>query len=69
MRPPLALSLRGIHSFSNFLLEDYGDKLDEEGKSKLETLTRLSRRMEILIDSLLHFSRRQDMVAWRLRTA
>lgn len=49
--------LRGIHNFSNFLLEDYGDKLDEEGKSKLETLTRLSRRMEILIDSLLHFSR------------
>lgn len=49
--------LRGIHNFSNFLLEDYADKLDEEGKSKLETLTRLSRRMETLIDSLLHFSR------------
>lgn len=49
--------LRGIHNFSVFLLEDYGDKLDEEGKSKLETLTRLSRRMEVLIDSLLHFSR------------
>ena len=49
--------LRGIHNFSNFLLEDYGDKLDDEGRSKLETLTRLSRRMETLIDSLLHFSR------------
>jgi signal transduction histidine kinase len=49
--------LRGIHNFSNFLLEDYADKLDEDGRSKLETLTRLSRRMETLIDSLLHFSR------------
>lgn len=49
--------LRGIHNFSNFLLEDYADKLDEEGRAKLETLTRLSRRMETLIDSLLHFSR------------
>lgn len=49
--------LRGIHNFSVFLLEDYADKLDDEGRSKLETLTRLSRRMEALIDSLLHFSR------------
>jgi signal transduction histidine kinase len=49
--------LRGIHNFSLFLLEDYGDKLDQEGRSKLETLPRLTRRMETLIDSLLHFSR------------
>jgi signal transduction histidine kinase len=49
--------LRGIHNFSNFLLEDYADKLDAEGRSKLETLMRLTRRMETLIDSLLHFSR------------
>jgi signal transduction histidine kinase len=49
--------LRGIHNFSSFLLEDYADKLDEEGRSKLETLTRLTRRMEALIDSLLHYSR------------
>jgi len=49
--------LRGIHNFSVFLLEDYGERFDEDGRSKLETLTRLSRRMEVLIDSLLHFSR------------
>ena len=49
--------LRGIHNFSNFLLEDYADKLDDEGRSKLETLIRLTRRMETLIDSLLQFSR------------
>src|SRR5256885_10433343 len=34
-----------------------GDRLDAEGKSKLLTLPRLTRRMESLIDSLLHFSR------------
>ncbi|MFL6195985.1 MAG: sensor histidine kinase, partial [Thermoanaerobaculia bacterium] len=49
--------LRGIHNFSSFLIEDYAGKLDEEGRSKLETLMRLTRRMETLIDSLLHFSR------------
>jgi signal transduction histidine kinase len=49
--------LRGIHNFALFLLEDYSDKLDAEGKSKLETLPRLTRRLESLIDSLLHFSR------------
>jgi signal transduction histidine kinase len=49
--------LRGIHNYSMFLLEDYGGKLDEDGKDKLETLMRLTRRMEVLIDSLLQFSR------------
>jgi signal transduction histidine kinase len=49
--------LRGIHNFSNFLLEDYSEKLDDDGRSKLETLMRLTRRMETLIDSLLQFSR------------
>jgi signal transduction histidine kinase len=55
--------LRGIHNFSNFLLEDYADKLDGDGRSKLETLMRLTHRMETLIDSLLQFSRlgRVDM--------
>src|SRR5262249_25136687 len=38
-------------------LEDYGEKLEEEGRAKLQTLPRLTRRMESLIDSLLHFSR------------
>jgi signal transduction histidine kinase len=49
--------LRGIHNFSSFLIEDYAGKLDDQGRSKLETLMRLTRRMEILIDSLLQFSR------------
>jgi PAS domain S-box-containing protein len=49
--------LRGIHNYANFLLEDYAERLDDDGKSKLHTLTRLAQRMETLIDSLLHFSR------------
>jgi two-component system, chemotaxis family, sensor kinase Cph1 len=49
--------LRGIHNYSTFLLEDYGDKLGEEGAHKLMTLMRLTQRMEDLINSLLHYSR------------
>jgi two-component system, chemotaxis family, sensor kinase Cph1 len=49
--------LRGIHNYSSFLMEDYGEILDRDGVEKLETLIRLTRRMEHLIDSLLHYSR------------
>jgi light-regulated signal transduction histidine kinase (bacteriophytochrome) len=57
--------LRGIHNYASFLLEDYADQLDEDGAGKLRTLVRLSRRMEELIESLLHFSRvgRLDLLA------
>lgn len=49
--------LRGIHNYSSFLIEDYAELLSEEGVSKLQTLVRLTQRMEDLIESLLHFSR------------
>ena len=49
--------LRGIHNYSSFLMEDYGDKLDAEGHKKLETVKRLAQRLEDLIDSLLMYSR------------
>jgi light-regulated signal transduction histidine kinase (bacteriophytochrome) len=49
--------LRGIHSYSNFLMEDYAGKLDEAGVEKLQTLVTLAQRMETLVDSLFHFSR------------
>jgi len=49
--------LRGIHNYASFLLEDYGETLPADGVDKLQTLVRLSRRMEELINSLLHFSR------------
>jgi light-regulated signal transduction histidine kinase (bacteriophytochrome) len=49
--------LRGIHNFSNLLLKGYSNVLDEVGRSRLQTLVRLTRRMESLIDALLKFSR------------
>jgi two-component system, chemotaxis family, sensor kinase Cph1 len=49
--------LRGIHNYSNFLMEDYADVLHSEGIAKLQTLVRLTQRMEDLINSLLHYSR------------
>ena len=49
--------LRGINNYASFLLEDYRDRLEADGQAKLQTLMRLSDRMQQLIDSLLHFSR------------
>jgi two-component system, chemotaxis family, sensor kinase Cph1 len=49
--------LRGIHNYSNFLMEDYANVLDADGVSKLNTLVRLTQRMEDLINSLLYYSR------------
>ncbi len=49
--------LRGIHNYATFLLEDCGAILDEDALAKLRTLTRLTRRMDALIDALLYYSR------------
>ena len=45
--------MRTIETFSGFLLEDYHDKLDEEGADYLNTLKRTSARMRQLINDLL----------------
>ena len=49
--------LRGIHNYSHFLLEDYGERLEAPGREQLLTLQRLTQKMEELIESLLHYSR------------
>jgi two-component system, chemotaxis family, sensor kinase Cph1 len=49
--------LRGIHNYSTLLLKGYESVLDDVGTSRLQTLIRLSRRMESLIDVLLKYSR------------
>jgi PAS domain S-box-containing protein len=49
--------LRGIHNHSRFLLEDYEDRLDQDGKRRLDRLVHLSQRMEKLVNDLLYFSR------------
>lgn len=48
--------LRSMDGFSLVLLEDYGDKLDEEGKDALERIRAASQRMGSLIDDLLRLS-------------
>ncbi|MEY2858122.1 MAG: hypothetical protein RLZZ74_2434 [Cyanobacteriota bacterium] len=49
--------LRGIHNYANFLMEDHGAELPQEGVRKLQTLVRLTQHMEDLLNSLLQFSR------------
>lgn len=48
--------LRSMDGFSLALIEDYGDKLDEEGKDALERIRAASQRMGYLIDDLLRLS-------------
>lgn len=49
--------LRGITNFALFLLEDEGERLTEEGRSRLAIIRELCERMERLISDLLHYSR------------
>ncbi|UTW43028.1 PAS domain-containing protein [bacterium SCSIO 12844] len=49
--------LRGINNYTDFLMEDYFDQLDEVGKKQLKTLKQLSEHMSELIDKILYFSR------------
>ncbi len=53
----LRAPLRLIDGFSLALLEDYQDKLDEEGKSYLGFVRESAQRMAQLIDDLLRLSR------------
>jgi PAS domain S-box-containing protein len=48
--------LRTMSAFSQYLLEDYADKLDDEGKDYLNRINRASLRMRNLIDDLLRLS-------------
>ncbi len=53
----LRAPIRAIHGFNTILTEDYGAALDDEGRRLLETVGRSARRMGLLIDDLLDFSR------------
>lgn len=53
----LRAPLRRIDGFSEMLLEDYQDKLDEQGKDYLRRVRHSARRMSTLIDDLLALSR------------
>jgi signal transduction histidine kinase len=49
--------LRSMDGFSLALLEDYGDKLDDEARDSLQRIRAASQRMGRLIDELLGLSR------------
>jgi two-component system, LuxR family, sensor kinase FixL len=51
--------LRRIHDYANSLLKDNGDKLDQDGRFKLQMLTNLTEGMGDLIDSLRDFLARE----------
>ncbi len=49
--------IRSIRTFSQFINEDYVDKLDEEGKDYLNRIIKASTKMALMIDDLLLLSR------------
>jgi signal transduction histidine kinase len=53
----LRAPLRGINGFSQMLLQDYADRVDDQGKDYLRRIGAASKRMGQLIDGLLNFSR------------
>ncbi|MFH1154411.1 MAG: PAS domain S-box protein [Pseudomonadota bacterium] len=53
----LRAPLRGIDGFSQILLEEYQDKVDEQGKDYLQRVRLAAQRMAQLIDDLLGLSR------------
>jgi PAS domain S-box-containing protein len=53
----LRAPLRGIDGWSQALLEDYGDKLDEHGKDFIKRVRSETQHMGELIDALLQLSR------------
>ena len=53
----LRAPLRGMDGFSQALLEDYGDELDDTARDYLGRIRRASQRMADLIDAILTLSR------------
>ena len=53
----LRAPLRAIDGFSQILLEDYGEQLDDEGRGTCERIRAADQRMGALIDALLELSR------------
>ncbi|WP_432714443.1 sensor histidine kinase, partial [Pedobacter sp.] len=53
----LRAPIRAINGYTQILVEDYADKLDEDGIKVLNTIIRNSKKMGELIDDLLAFSK------------
>jgi PAS domain S-box-containing protein len=62
----LRAPLRSIDGFSNIIMEDYADKLDNRGKDYLRRVRAGCQRMGQLIDDMLKLSRAaRDQMTWR----
>ena len=59
----LRAPVRSIQGFSEAVLDDYGDKLDGQGRNYLERIVAAGKRMNALIEDLLKLSRvtRQEL--------
>jgi len=53
----LRAPLRAMEGFANALLEDYEDRLDEEGREYCQHIVHSAERMDVLIHDLLAYSR------------
>jgi signal transduction histidine kinase len=53
----LRAPLRALTGYVNVLMEDYGDRLDEEGRGHLQALDRAANRMDCLTRDLLAYGR------------
>jgi signal transduction histidine kinase len=64
----LRAPLRAIDGFSRILLEDYRERLDDEGRRLLDVVRASTQKMAQLIDDILEFSRmgRRELVAAEL---
>ena len=64
----LRAPLRGIHGFTQILMEDYGHQLDAEAQRLMNNVMNNAQKMGRLIDDLLSFSRlsRKELVKMNL---
>ncbi|GAB4302705.1 MAG: hypothetical protein Fur0034_17800 [Desulfuromonadia bacterium] len=61
MSHDLRAPLRHINSFARIVLEEYGERIDDEGREHLHRIERAAKRMGLLVDDLLLYARMSRM--------
>lgn len=54
--------LRTVSNYTQVIEEDYGDRIDEAGRQHLQLIKRTTLRMQELIESLLRYSRADELI-------